>query len=109
MKREEILKRAASLFTNEVAKNVFIEGAQWRIDSVWHGAGRTPEDGRALLAVTEDGRPLIAGPDNGEWEDSARELDIVRWAYTDDLMPDVSGGMTEADRDVPERTNGDWD
>lgn len=103
------MKRAGYLFTNEVAKNVFIEGAQWRIDSVWHGAGRTPEDGRLSLAETRDGFLFIAGPDNSGWEESARELGIVRWAYTDDLMPGVSGGMTEADRDVPERTKGDWD
>lgn len=87
--REETERMAGIYATDHRKRDAFIAGAEWRIRRVWHRADENPEDGRALLAVTEDGRPLIAGPDNGEWEDSARELDIVRWAYTDDLMPDI--------------------
>ena len=87
MKREEILRRAGYLFTNEVAKSVFIEGAQWRIDSVWHDwKDEQPECGKH--AVTDEWIDFIA-EDEKDLKRIVKSYGNGKWAYVDDLLPDT--------------------
>lgn len=81
----------------------FIAGAAWRINSVWHRADERPEDNRAVLAIGEDDYPVIAGPNNEEWEGSAEHFGFTAWAYMDDLLPDTFDRILEANKDVLER------
>nr|DAN26497.1 MAG TPA: hypothetical protein [Caudoviricetes sp.] len=69
----------------------FKDGAKWRISSVWHDISEIPEYGRMLLCVSMSYQPLICGPDNGDFMDTARYFDITSWAYIDDLIPEKEG------------------
>lgn len=71
-----------------VAVEAFVFGAQWRIKTVWHDVEMEPEDGRFTLLQCGDGLCLIGGPQYWEWEDTVKQLDIKRWAYVGDLLPE---------------------
>lgn len=64
----------------------FVDGAEWRIDSVSHSPIESPEDGRMYLAIDEDGHPLVGGPNNADFKETARVMRIATWAYIDDLI-----------------------
>lgn len=66
----------------------FAEGADWRVRSVWHDVEMQPEDGRLTLIESGEGFPFIGGPQYWEWEDTVKQLDIKRWAYVGDLLPE---------------------
>lgn len=94
MEREDI-ERAADIYANENrnrGNNVkpysvvdFISGAEWRINSVWHDASETPQHSGMLIAIKQDGTPIVCGPNNSNWKIAVRIFHIVRWAYIDDL------------------------
>ena len=68
----------------------FMAGAEWRINSVWHGKEEIPEVSRPVLAesIYADKRIkhkvfiLDYAPD---WKEKTT---IVRWAYVSDLLPE---------------------
>lgn len=99
MTREQIAK-AALLFAgagewgecpyNPDAKNGFMAGAQWRINSVWHDNSIRPGEDCDVLVETKRGIEMDRYDidynelDNGtDWE-----ADVIRWAYLDDLLPE---------------------
>ena len=65
----------------------FVEGAEWRINSVWHDASEKPQDLRMLVAINKDGFPLVCGPNNTDWEETVKVFKVAKWAYIDDLLP----------------------
>lgn len=96
MEREDI-ERAADIYANENrnrGNNVkpysvvdFISGAEWRINSAWHDASETPQHSGMLIAIKQDGTPIVCGPNNSNWKIAVRIFHIVRWAYIEDLLP----------------------
>ena len=99
MTREQIAK-AALLFAgagewgecpyNPDAKNGFMAGAQWRINSVWHDLPNDlpqKENTWILLELIFEGR-LVYLP--VEWVNDGEEISkqVTRWAYIDDLLPE---------------------
>lgn len=66
----------------------FREGAHWRINSVWHDANEIPQHSGLLIAICKDGKALLCGPNNSNWETTVKIFHIVRWAYVDDLTPE---------------------
>lgn len=99
MTREQI-EKAALLFAgagewgecpyNPDAKNGFMAGAQWRINSVWHNNSIRPGEDCDVLVETKRGIEMDRYDidynelDNGtDWE-----ADVIRWAYVDDLLPE---------------------
>lgn len=101
MKKEDMMK-AATLYADDVCKGPryrwgheqvamvdFIEGAEWRINSVWH----------TMDEVQDGKRPYIVQY-NEEWKfamftkpisipkEQAKSV-FKRWAYMDDLIPDT--------------------
>lgn len=75
----------------------FREGAQWRINSVWHDASEEPEqEGEPILMEYEDWG--IKGSDytvcDDIWDYRIRlkrdgaYCTILRWAYMKDLIPE---------------------
>lgn len=72
----------------------FVDGAQWRINSVWHNISEKPKIGRKLL--------VDLGYDNCDfdylcndcfdWRYYADKKGIIRWAYIVDLLPEKKGG-----------------
>lgn len=94
MTREDIEKAAMLSCTSkdevltDFGCNCFIEGAQWRINSVWHDAKEAPKYSGMLIVINKDGKPSICGPNNSDWKIAVKIFNIVKWAYISDLIPD---------------------
>lgn len=48
----------------------FMEGADWRINSVWHDINEMPEDGRIIVLLGKYGIMLIYGPNMMYYKES---------------------------------------
>lgn len=74
-------------------KRGFIEGAEWRINSVWNKNDVTPGyDCRVLIEdiygnVYDDKYDA----DYNEYESAIEQKEIKRWAYIEDLLPTNNG------------------
>ena len=66
----------------------FINGAEWRINSVWHDITEIPENNRSLLCVTDHGCNVF-GPNNTEFKELVEYFHIKKWAYLEDLIPNT--------------------
>lgn len=99
MKREDI-EKAAGEYSGSVlgfkdnpyvANNhkAFADGAEWRINSVYHKASEEPESGEMALAICEGNNPLICGPYHYDWETTVENFNIIKWAYVKDLTPNT--------------------
>ena len=96
MTREQI-ERAAMLscaskdeVLTDFGSSCFIEGAQWRINSVWHNLPNDlpkKENTWILLELILEGQ-LVYLP--VEWVNDGEEISkqVTRWAYIDDLLPE---------------------
>jgi len=99
--KEEQIEKAALLFAgagefgecpyNPDAKSGFMAGAQWRINSVWHDVREQPEQDKCFIYEIGHGRyetDCIYKKEKLNWERYAAQLNIIRWAYVDDLLPE---------------------
>lgn len=77
----------------------FIEGAQWRINAVWHGLDELPEpDVTVIVEYAIDGHTEYVFTHLSENANVVTDkygfcfyvdgVEITRWAYIDDLLPD---------------------
>ena len=70
---------------------VFEDGANWRINSVWHKPYDVPEVGKDCLVEYVDGDGCahirIDKRSEYEWIEACHYDRILRWAYIDDLIP----------------------
>lgn len=93
MKKEDMMK-AATLYADDVCKGPryrwgheqvamvdFIEGAKWRINSVWHDASEKPKLGE-LIIVEVYGKIW----DYGKYDVCDTIHPKARWAYMKDLI-----------------------
>lgn len=67
----------------------FIAGAEWRINSVWHDASEKPKDNAMILIIDRFGFPFFCFPNSNEWEEKRLLLDAFKWAYKEDLIPNM--------------------
>ena len=95
MKREDIKQAAQSrcdrrfsYLHNSAFFDGFIAGANWRINSVWHDAKECPERKRNYLAQCKNGRFNVI-PDSMNWDNFYKKAEIIRWAYIEDLLPNM--------------------
>lgn len=65
---------------------VFADGANWRINSVWHDASEKPRRNKWYIAQIGD-NAFDTFTDSVNWKSYARSLNIIRWAYIEDLIP----------------------
>lgn len=65
----------------------FADGANWRIESVYHNISELPNDGEMILALATSNIPIICGPNNSDFLKTLKDLGIVKWAYMKDLIP----------------------
>lgn len=64
----------------------FYHGARWRINSVWHDAGKElPDIGKHV--VNEDWFDFVAN-DEKDMKRIMKHYSFKRWAYVSDLLPD---------------------
>lgn len=97
MTREQI-EKAAMLFAgagewgecpyNPDAKNGFMAGAEWRINSVWHDGTVSCEARRKALVLFKNGNAAVYK----DLRDLSFEQlwgEVDKFAYLDDLLPDT--------------------
>lgn len=70
-------------------QKAFKDGANWRINNVWHKASEEPECGEMALAICEENNPFICGPYHYDWETTVENFNIIKWAYVKDLTPNT--------------------
>ena len=74
-------------------QKAFKEGANWRINSIWHDAKEDPKEKEMLVVIDKDGDITqndfmideFVGYDR--WSDYVQDVGIVRWCYRKDLIP----------------------
>lgn len=69
--------------------NAFKAGAKWRINSVWNDASEAPQHSGMLIAICKDGKAVLCGPNNSNWKTTVKIFRIVKWAYIEDLIPNM--------------------
>lgn len=98
MTREQIEKEARDYISDvyagdgyflpayeEEVRDEFVDGAQWRINSVWHDSNEKPN---GMFVILIDFGTEIS-PEEFGLGLTADDLDgAKRWAYIDDLLPD---------------------
>lgn len=99
MKRKDIEKAAGDYsgsslgFTDNnsvMAKHkAFVDGAEWRINIVWHDVKEMPENNRMILIIMQHDIPTVLGPDNTFFKEEVKDRQIHRWAYVEDLKPNM--------------------
>lgn len=96
MKREDIEKAARDYALDQLgivglpgraeAMKAFVAGADWRINIVWHDASEKPRRNKWYIAQIGD-NAFDTFTDSVNWKSYARSLNIIRWAYIEDLIP----------------------
>ena len=96
MKIEDIEKAASELCTTEgqeewlkdYGKYCFMDGARWRINSVWHDASEKPDKNQ--LVVFECRKTYGNGYSVNFGENYVLMKNVVLgWAYVKDLIPEL--------------------
>lgn len=104
MTKEDIKKAAKWHYENlclyqdygdeEVYLDGFADGAQWRINSVWHDANEKPKYDEYFLYENAVHAYHVDGiyPSEDEpfvWNDYVKDWGLIRWAYMKDLIPNT--------------------
>lgn len=100
MTQEEILKKAqevageigcaayygGTIIDEDEMADIFLRGANWRIDSVWHDGSVKPDTdkGDLLIVVKDAFEKDVYVHQNAYY---ALKYGCVRWAYIRDLIP----------------------
>lgn len=101
---KEDIEKAAAEYANEACRPLwrigneqvcmvdFIEGAEWRINSVWHDINEIPEDGRIIVLLGKYGTMIIYGPNMMYYREAViMDGGFLKWAYKEDLIPNTEG------------------
>lgn len=72
---------------------LFIEGAEWRINSVWHAVSERPkflreEECVSFLLLRKNGGCDWFLLSKCDWDDFMDTGKFVKWAYIDDFLPE---------------------
>lgn len=73
-------------FARHATADAFEAGAQWRINSVWHDASEQPRRNTWYIAQIGDSA-FDTFTDSANWKSYAKGLNIICWAYLEDLLP----------------------
>lgn len=74
--------------TRFVAYRAFIDGAEWRINSVWHDINEIPENGRTIVLLGKYETIMIYGPNMMYYKEAViMDGSFLKWAYKEDLIP----------------------
>ena len=99
---KEDIEKAAAEYANEACRPLwrtgneqvcmidFIEGAEWRINSVWHDINEIPEDGRIIVLLGKYRTMIIYGPNMMYYREAIiMDGGFLKWAYKEDLIPNM--------------------
>ena len=95
MEKEKIERAAIELCTTEGQEgwvkdygvSCFMDGARWRINSVWHDANEKPDKNQFVLFECRKTYGKGYSVNFGENYELMKNV-IVRWAYIIDLLPE---------------------
>lgn len=101
MKREDIEKAAGDYsgsilgFTDNKSvmekHKAFSDGAEWRINSVWHDASEEPQKKGYILVQINNECPIYVtwsiNVNPIDWDKTVERTNAVKWAYIEDLLP----------------------
>lgn len=103
MEKEKIERAAIELCTTEGQEgwvkdygvSCFMDGARWRINSVWHVTFEMPERNRDFLYESARGwfginniAKMAKEVHSEDWDRFVEGFDVIRWAYISDLLPE---------------------
>lgn len=72
-----------------VGRESFIQGANWRIKSVWHDVSKRPDENEPT--IIEFGNNKFSFHEKGykgPWKYNVEQFGFKRWAYVKDLLPE---------------------
>lgn len=67
------------------AKDGFIKGTEWRINSIWHYVNEIPRDNSLILCKTKDDDYFLYGKKQRYYKEMSEDVEM--WAYIEDLIP----------------------
>lgn len=97
MKRKDIEKAAGdysgSILECEgssvtVKRQSFIDGAEWRINSIWHNREEEADLTKDIIVMYKDGSCMLISWGNS-WDLLLSVNMFVKWAYVEDLLPNI--------------------
>lgn len=65
----------------------FEDGANWRINSLWHYDKSSPMLNKPFLFVCRKGAIVLQLRSEKDWGLFVKDLIFVKWAYIEDLIP----------------------
>lgn len=83
-------------------RGIFVKGAEWRINSVWHDVKEIPKENEYLLI--DLGRKYLVMCfiiKRFYFSFCKREKSFVKWAYVKDLLPEMK--IEDLEKMIPER------
>lgn len=100
MKKDDI-KKASEQYANDVCRGSlhrsgleqycmvdFMEGAKWRINSVWHDVKERPDENEPTIIEKNNGKTFFAEKGyKGPWKYNVEQFGFKRWSYIKDLIP----------------------
>lgn len=92
MKKEDIEIAALNYDSRFVVSKGFIAGAEWRINSIWKDASIEPTERKMLVVLDKSGYMfecdvLVDPIPDTTWEEFVKDVEIVKWCYKEDLLP----------------------
>lgn len=73
---------------SEMYHDGFVDGAKWRINSIWHDVNEKPRRNTWYIAqIGNDAFDTFTDSEN--WDNYALGLNMIRWAYIEDLIPNM--------------------
>lgn len=81
--------------------DAFKAGAEWRINHAWHKAEDLPQPNAWVLAQIGNDAfdTFIMAVKTDRWKRWCKGLNIVRWAYIEDLLPNTGDWIYESNND----------
>lgn len=72
-------------------ERAFENGADWRINSVWHDASEVPQRKGYILVQINNECPIYVtwsiNVNPKDWDKTVERTNAVKWAYIEDLLP----------------------
>ena len=97
IKKEAFDINDGELVSDMLERSAFVCGATWMrtefLDTLWHNADEKPADDKLILYVTEcmTGSITALYLLNRNWEEACEVLNIDKWLYMDDIIPQGGG------------------
>lgn len=74
-------------------ETAFLEGTEWRVNSIWHNVSEEPDEKKKVIALSRDDSMIECDFTYMHrlytWEDIVNTSDITMWAYLEDLLPNM--------------------